>query len=60
LKSKVSDDLRKVVTDPDFKARLARIGSYSRAMSAAEALAFVQKEQQIWLPVLEHIASTTK
>ena len=47
-------------TDPDFKARLAKIGSYSRAMSAAEALAFVQKEQQTWLPVLERIAAATK
>jgi tripartite-type tricarboxylate transporter receptor subunit TctC len=53
---KVSDDLRKVVTDPEFKARLGNIGSYSRAMSPAEALAFVQKEQQTWLPVLEKIA----
>jgi tripartite-type tricarboxylate transporter receptor subunit TctC len=57
---KVEADLRRVVTDQDFKARLARIGSYSRAMSAAEALAFVQKEQQTWLPVLEHIAAATK
>jgi tripartite-type tricarboxylate transporter receptor subunit TctC len=53
---KVSEDLRKVVTDPEFKARLGNIGSYSRAMSPAEALAFVQKEQQTWLPVLEKIA----
>jgi tripartite-type tricarboxylate transporter receptor subunit TctC len=53
---KVSDDLRKVVTDQEFKARLGNIGSYSRAMSPAEALAFVQKEQQTWLPVLEKIA----
>jgi tripartite-type tricarboxylate transporter receptor subunit TctC len=58
--AKVADDLRKVVTDPDFKARLAKIGSYSRAMSAAEALAFVQSEQQTWLPVLERIAAATK
>jgi tripartite-type tricarboxylate transporter receptor subunit TctC len=57
---KVGDDLRQVVTDPDFKARLAKIGSYSRAMSSAEALAFVQKEQQTWLPVLERIAAATK
>jgi tripartite-type tricarboxylate transporter receptor subunit TctC len=57
---KVSDDLRKVVTDADFKARLAKIGSYSRAMSPAEALAFVQKEQQTWLPVLEKIAAASK
>jgi Tripartite tricarboxylate transporter family receptor len=53
---KVSDDLRKVVTDAEFKTRLGNIGSYSRAMSPAEVLAFVQKEQQTWLPVLEKIA----
>jgi len=58
--AKVADDLRKVVTGSDFKARLAKIGSYSRAMSAAEALAFVQSEQQTWLPVLERIAAATK
>ena len=57
---KVEGDLRKVVTDQDFKARLAKIGSYSRAMSADEALAFVQKEQQTWLPVLEKIAAATR
>jgi tripartite-type tricarboxylate transporter receptor subunit TctC len=53
---KVSADLEKVVTDADFKTRLANIGSYSRAMSPAEALAFVQKEQQTWLPVLDRIS----
>src|SRR6202163_3026143 len=58
--AKVGDDLRQTVTDQDFKARLAKIGSYSRAMSAEEALAFVQKEQQTWLPVLEKIAAATK
>ena len=58
--AKVEADLRRVVTDPDLQARLAKIGSYSRAMSAAEALAFVQKEQQTWQPVLERIAATTK
>ncbi len=29
-------------------------------MTATEALAFVQKEQQTWLPVLEKIAANTK
>jgi tripartite-type tricarboxylate transporter receptor subunit TctC len=58
--AKVGTDLAKAVTDQDFKARLAKIGSYSRAMSAPEALAFVQKEQQTWLPVLEKIAAATK
>ncbi len=31
--SKVSDVLAKVVSDADFKKRLANIGSYSRAMT---------------------------
>jgi tripartite-type tricarboxylate transporter receptor subunit TctC len=51
--SKVSADLAKVVSDPDFKKRLSNIGSYSRAMTPEEVLAFVQKEQDTWLPVLQ-------
>jgi len=53
---KVSADLAKVVTDPDFKKRLATVGSYSRAMSPEQVVAFVQKEQQTWLPVLEKVS----
>jgi tripartite-type tricarboxylate transporter receptor subunit TctC len=49
----VSADLAKVVSDPDFKKRLSNIGSYSRAMTPEEVLAFVQKEQDTWLPVLQ-------
>jgi tripartite-type tricarboxylate transporter receptor subunit TctC len=58
--AKVSEDLRKAVNDPGLKANLGKIGSYSRAMSADEALAFVAKEQQTWLPVLERIAASNK
>jgi tripartite-type tricarboxylate transporter receptor subunit TctC len=54
--SKVSADLAKVVSDPVFKQRLANIGSYSRAMTPEQVLAFVQKEQDIWLPVLQRIS----
>ncbi len=57
---KVSADLRTAVIDAGLETSLAKIGSYSRAMSADEALAFVQKEQQTWLPVLEKIAAATK
>jgi tripartite-type tricarboxylate transporter receptor subunit TctC len=53
---KVSVDLAKVVNDPAFKGRLANIGSYSRAMTPDEVLAFVQKEQDTWLPVLQKIS----
>jgi tripartite-type tricarboxylate transporter receptor subunit TctC len=53
--SKVSTDLAKVVSDPDFQKRLANIGSYSRAMTPEQALAFVKSEQDTWLPVLQAI-----
>ena len=52
---KVDADLAKVVDDPDFQKRLANVGSYSHSMNAQEALAFVEQQQTIWLPVLEKI-----
>ncbi len=54
--AKISADLAKVVTDPEFKKKLAVVGSYSRAMTPGEVLAFVAKEQETWLPVLERIS----
>ena len=56
---KVSEDLRKVITDPDLKKKIATRGSYTRAMSPAEAITFVQAEQRRWKPVLELIANKT-
>ncbi|HEX8826544.1 MAG TPA: tripartite tricarboxylate transporter substrate binding protein [Xanthobacteraceae bacterium] len=53
--SKASVDLAKVVNDPEFKKRLANVGSYSRAMTPEQTLAFVDKEQQTWLPILNKI-----
>jgi tripartite-type tricarboxylate transporter receptor subunit TctC len=54
--SKVSADLAKVVSDPDFKKRLGNIGSYSRAMTPEQTLAFVAEQQATWLPVLAKIS----
>jgi tripartite-type tricarboxylate transporter receptor subunit TctC len=53
--SKISVDLGKAMSDPDFKKNLGNIGSYSRAMTPDEVLAFVTQQQQTWLPVLEKI-----
>jgi tripartite-type tricarboxylate transporter receptor subunit TctC len=53
--SKASVDLAKVVSDPEFKKRLANVGSYSRAMTPEQTLVFVDKEQQTWLPLLNKI-----
>jgi tripartite-type tricarboxylate transporter receptor subunit TctC len=58
--SKISEDLRKVVSDPHFKKTIATRGSYTRAMSPAEAIAFAQAEQAKWKPVLELIANKTR
>jgi tripartite-type tricarboxylate transporter receptor subunit TctC len=52
---KVETDLAKVVSDPEFQRLLANVGSYSHAMNAKEALAFVEQQQATWLPVLEKI-----
>jgi tripartite-type tricarboxylate transporter receptor subunit TctC len=57
---KVSDDLTKVVDDPEIKRKLAQLGSYTRAMTPAQATAFVQDEQKTWKPVLEKIAANAK
>ena len=52
---KVDADLAKVVSDPEFQKLLANVGSYSHAMNAKEALAFVEQQQATWLPVLQKI-----
>jgi tripartite-type tricarboxylate transporter receptor subunit TctC len=50
---KVSDVLAKVVSDAGFKENLAKIGSYSRAMTPEQTLAFVRQEQETWAPMLQ-------
>jgi tripartite-type tricarboxylate transporter receptor subunit TctC len=57
---KVSGDLSHVVSDPEFKKKLAVLGSYSRAMSPAEATKFVHDEQRKWNSVLEQIARNSR
>lgn len=49
---KVSADLSKVVSDPDFQKRLAMIGSYSHPMTPDQVVAFVKQQQDTWLPLL--------
>jgi tripartite-type tricarboxylate transporter receptor subunit TctC len=53
--SKASVDLAKVVSDPGFKTRLGNIGSYSHTMTPEQVAAFVQQEQDTWLPLLQKI-----
>ena len=53
---KLSEDLRKVVVDPELEKKIARLGSYTNPMSPAETTAFIHKQQQTWQPVLDEIA----
>lgn len=55
--SKVSADLNKVVNDADIKKKLALTGSYARAMTPDQVLAFVAKQQETWLPVLQRVTT---
>jgi len=54
---KASENLRQVVGDPEFRKKLAKLGSYARPMSPAEVTAFVHGEQRTWKPVVERIAA---
>jgi tripartite-type tricarboxylate transporter receptor subunit TctC len=53
--TKVSADLTKVVSDPLFKAQLGKVGSYTRAMTPEQVIAFAKKEQATWLPLRKSI-----
>jgi len=57
---KTSEDLRKVLVEPELTKKLATLGSYAVPMSANEATAFVHKQQQTWQPVLDEIARKEK
>jgi tripartite-type tricarboxylate transporter receptor subunit TctC len=54
---KVSADLFKVTQQPELGAKLAKLGSYTRPMLAADATAFVHKQQSVGDPVLADIAA---
>jgi tripartite-type tricarboxylate transporter receptor subunit TctC len=57
---KVSADTAIVAEDATVKQKLANLGSYSHAMTAAEALDFVHQQQEMWRPVMERIAAQSK
>jgi tripartite-type tricarboxylate transporter receptor subunit TctC len=57
---KVSDDLRAVLVKPEVKDKLAARGSYVKPATAAEALAFVRSQQELWKPALEQVEKQFK
>jgi tripartite-type tricarboxylate transporter receptor subunit TctC len=57
---KVSADLHKVTSQPELSEKLAALGSYTNPMLAADATAFIHKQQGMWQPVLNEIARKQK
>jgi tripartite-type tricarboxylate transporter receptor subunit TctC len=53
---KINADLNKVVSDADFKKRLAKISSYTRPMTPEQTEAFVDSQQQLWMPIVEKVS----
>ena len=53
--AKVSADLKTATSQPDLQDKLAKLGAYTNPMTAAEATAFVNKQQATWQPVLDDI-----
>ena len=54
---KISADLAQVVSGAEFKKRMAALGGYPRAMTADQVQAFIAKEQETWLPIVQKISS---
>ena len=52
---KINAALVKATSDPEVAKRLERIGRDHIPMTPAETLAFVQREQAKWAPILAHI-----
>jgi len=53
---KVSEELYKVVENPELGRKLAKLGSYTHPMLADETLQFVHSQQNRWNPVLADVA----
>ena len=58
--NKISADLKTVTSQPELQSQLARLGAYTNPMLADETLAFVNKQQSIWQPVLDDIVKQQK
>jgi tripartite-type tricarboxylate transporter receptor subunit TctC len=54
---KVSEDLTRVESDEELKNKLAALGTYPRAMTPEQALAFVNEEQAKWAPAMQRITT---
>ncbi len=52
---KISEDLRKIVTDPEVAKKFAELGSFTRAMSPQELAQHIRREQELWGPIIDQV-----
>src|SRR5215510_14995411 len=48
---RISNDLRTILAQPEFIARLIELGTYTQSMSPSELAEFIQRQQLMWKPV---------
>jgi tripartite-type tricarboxylate transporter receptor subunit TctC len=60
LARRISDDLRKVLSEPAFEKRYEELGTYIRVTTPEELTAFIREQQQIWRPVIAETAKAIK
>lgn len=53
----LSEDLGKVMEDPDVRARLEKIGTPFRPIFTADLARFIESEQKLWWPIVKEAAS---
>ena len=52
---KISEDLRKIVTDPEVARKFAELGSFTHAMTPQELAQHIRREQSQWKPILDQV-----
>jgi tripartite-type tricarboxylate transporter receptor subunit TctC len=57
---KVNADLRKVMEMDEVKQKFEVLGTYPRSLSPEETAAFIQSEQQLWLPLVRQLNASGK
>ena len=60
LARRISDDLRKVLSEPAFEKRYEELGTYIRVTTPEQLTAFIREQQQIWRPVIAETAKAIK
>jgi tripartite-type tricarboxylate transporter receptor subunit TctC len=53
---RANSDLRQVLNQPEVRAKLAVLGSYTHPLSPADTVKFIQSEQRTWGPILDDLA----